>query len=489
MTNTNQSDTPNNAQNIPTIFWHDYESWGATPQKDRPSQFAGIRTDLDLNIIGEPLIEYCQPAPDYLPHPQACLVTGITPQLALKKGLTEAEFMAKIHTEFAKPQTCVAGYNSIRFDDELTRYSLYRNFYDPYEREWQNGNSRWDIIDLVRACYALRPEGIEWPTREDGNPSFKLEHLTVANGIEHGAAHDALSDVTATIALAKLIKTKQPKLYEFYFNHRHKKAVSSLIDVFNMQPLVHVSSMFPAQQGCTTWIAPMSFHPVNSNAVICFDLTQSPEVLNDLDVEALKQRLYTKRSELGDDELPVGLKLVHINKCPLVAPAKTLLPENAARLGIDREQCLENLKYLKARPELRDKVAEVFSDEKGFDKPSNPDYQLYDGFTSKADKAKFAIIRNASPEELATIELDFEDSKFNTLLFRYRARNWPQSLSPVELDKWRKYCQNKLMHNEDNPSISAEDFMLELENLVAENEGNEHNMQILKALYHYAQSL
>ena len=177
----------------PTIYWHDFESFGATPQKDRPSQFAGIRTDLDLNIIGEPLIEYCQPAPDYLPQPQACLVTGITPQMALQKGLNEAEFMAKIHNEFAQPQTCVAGYNSIRFDDELTRYSLYRNFYDPYEREWQNGNSRWDIIDLVRACYALRPDGIEWPLREDGNPSFRLEHLTVAYGIEHGAAHDALA--------------------------------------------------------------------------------------------------------------------------------------------------------------------------------------------------------------------------------------------------------------------------------------------------------
>ncbi|QLE09614.1 exodeoxyribonuclease I [Pseudoalteromonas shioyasakiensis] len=483
MANREYYDTP------PTIYWHDYETFGASPQKDRPSQFAGIRTDLDLNIIGEPLIEYCKPAADYLPHPEACLITGITPQVAMQKGLIEAEFMAKIHAEFSQPNTCVAGYNSIRFDDEVTRYSLYRNFYDPYEREYKNNNSRWDIIDLVRACYALRPEGIEWPLKEDGSPSFKLEHLTVANGIEHAAAHDALSDVTATIALAKLIKEKQPKLYQFFFSLRSKKALADLVDVFNMTPLVHTSSRIPASQGCTSWIAPMSFHPVNKNAIICFNLTEDPQVLLDLSVEELRTRLYTKHSDLGEGEAPVGLKLVHLNKCPILAPAKTLLPENAARLGIDREKCLQNLAILKANTELRDKVTEVFNEQRDYGETTNPDYQLYDGFTSHADKAKFAIIRDASPEQLASMQLDFDDKKFATLLFRYRARNWPQTLSQDELAKWRQYCQNKLMHGEDNPSISGQDFMITLEYLAHENDDNEKNLHILKALYNYAQSM
>ncbi|MFC3034588.1 exodeoxyribonuclease I [Pseudoalteromonas fenneropenaei] len=473
----------------PSLYWYDFESFGANPQKDRPSQFAGIRTDLELNVIGDPLIIYCKQAPDYLPHPEACLITGITPQLANQKGYPEAEFMAKIHAEFSQANTCVVGFNNIRFDDELTRYSLYRNFYDPYEREWQNGNSRWDIIDLVRACYALRPEGINWPEKEDGSPSFKLEHLTVANQIEHGQAHDALSDVLATIELAKLIKTKQPKLYEFFWLNRHKKALQAMVDVYNMQPLVHTSSKISAWQGCTTWIAPLSFHPVNKNAVVCFNLSHDPSPLLELDVAEIRARLYTKLSELNEDELPIGLKLVHLNKCPILAPAKTLLPENAERLGIDRAACLRHLAILKAHPELREKVAEVFNDSERFSKPSNVDYQLYDGFISNADKAKLAIVRSTPAEQLANLALDFEDAKFNTLLFRYRARNWPASLSADELDKWRKYCQSKLLHGEDNPSIGAEDFMLTLENLVHEHEGNERNLKILKALYHYAQSL
>ena len=242
------------------------------------------------------------------------------------------------------------------------------------------------------------------------------------HGIEHAAAHDALSDVTATIALAKLIKEKQPKLYHFFFSLRGKKALAEMVDVFNMTPLVHTSSRIPAIQGCTTWVAPMSFHPVNKNAVICFDLTQNPQVLLDLNVEELRKRLYTKRIDLAEGDLPVGLKLVHLNKCPILAPAKTLLPENAARLGIDREQCLANLAILKANTELRDKVTEVFNEQGDYSATTNVDYLLYDGFTSHADKAKFAIIRDAKPEDLASLKLEFEDPKWVYLASEYLNR-------------------------------------------------------------------
>ena len=324
--------------NTPSILWHDYETWGVSPKYDKPSQFAGIRTDLDLNIISEPEVFYCQPPQDYLPQPEACLVTGITPQKAQREGLTEAEFASRIHAMFSQPNTCVAGYNNIRFDDEVTRYMLYRNFYDPYAREWQHGNSRWDIIDMVRACYALRPDGINWPTNDEGRVSFRLELLTQANGISHEAAHDAMSDVYATIAMAKLIKEKQPKLYDFIFNLKNKRQVAELIDVYNMTPVVHTSSRISSEHGCTSWFAPVSYHPTNKNAVIAVDLAQDPEPLLSLSSEEIKARLYTKRQDLAEGELPIPVKLIHTNKCPIVAPAKTLLPENAARLNIPREQ-------------------------------------------------------------------------------------------------------------------------------------------------------
>ena len=480
----------NLSQNMQTLMWHDYETWGISPKYDKPSQFAGIRTDLDLNIIGEPEMFYCQPPADYLPNPEAALVTGITPQKALKEGLSEAEFAARIQALFTVPNTCVAGYNSIRFDDEVSRYLFYRNFYDPYAREWQNGNSRWDIIDMVRACYALRPEGIEWPTVErDGEQvvSFRLELLTKANGISHEAAHDAMSDVYATIAMAKLIKEKQPKLYHYLFNLRNKKKVAELRDVYNMTPVVHTSSRISSQHGCTSWFAPISYHPTNKNAVIAVDLAQSPQPLIDLSAAEIKARLYTRRDELAEDELPISVKLIHTNKCPALSPAKTLLPENAERLAIPRETCLANLALLKQHLEVRDKLVDVFATDENEFEAQDAEYSLYGGnFFSHADKAQMDILHQLSPEQLASHPFTFQDERLPVLLFRFRARNYPHTLTSEEQMKWQQYCRDKIQSG-GKGLLSADEYMLKLENLAHEHESNESKMSVLKALYHYIQ--
>ncbi|OKY24786.1 exodeoxyribonuclease I [Thalassotalea sp. PP2-459] len=481
------------SQQQPTILWHDYETWGINPKYDKPSQFAGIRTDLDLNIIGEPEMFYCQPPSDYLPHPEAALVTGITPQKALRDGMSEADFAHRIHQLFSQANTCVAGYNNIRFDDEVTRYLFYRNFYDPYAREWQNGNSRWDIIDMVRACYALRPEGIEWPKVVDEltgeeRVSFRLELLTQANGINHEAAHDAMSDVYATIAMAKLIKEKQPKLYEFLFDLRSKKHVSELLDVYNMTPVVHTSSKISSIHGCTSWFAPVAYHPQNKNAVIAIDLAQDPTPLFELSSEEIKARLYTRHDELAEDELPIPVKLIHVNKCPVVAPAKTLLPENAERLAIPRETCLENLAKLKMHVEIRDKLSDVFAPE-SFDDDEQPDAEeaLYGGaFFSSSDKAQMDILHQLPIEQLATHPFQFQDERLSTLLFRFRARNYPQTLNNEEQLKWQSYCQSKLQYG-GKGILSADEFMLKIENLVHEHESDQSKVAVLKALYEYLQ--
>ncbi|MGF1686870.1 exodeoxyribonuclease I [Photobacterium japonica] len=468
--------------NEPTLFWLDYETFGATPSLDRPCQFAGVRTDMDMNIIGEPLVIYCKPPMDYLPAPEACLITGITPQKAHQEGLSEPEFIARIHEELSKPNTCVIGYNNVRFDDEVTRYTLYRNFFDPYAWAWQNNNSRWDLLDIMRTCYALRPEGINWPNNEDGLPSFKLELLSVANGIEHANAHDAMADVYATIELAKIVKNNQPKLFNYFFELRHKRKLQELIDIVELTPLMHVSGMFGVECGNTSWIVPMAWHPDNKNAVITVNLAMDPTPLLELSADELRERLYTKRADLAPDELPVPLKLVHLNKCPVLAPAKTLRAEDAARIGIDREQCLKHLQILKAHPEVREKLLAIYSQEREYAENNNVDTQLYSGFFSPADRSTMDIIRQTSPEELAKFELNVADPRIKPLLFRYRARNFPMTLDYKEQQQWKHYCQDFFEENLPN-------YMQNLEALGHEHQSSEKNMKILKAVYDYVASL
>lgn len=464
----------------PTFFFFDYETWGTSPAKDRPCQFAGVRTDMDFNIIGEPLVIYCQPPADYLPSPEAALITGITPQTAETQGLIEPEFIGKIHEQLATPNTISLGYNSIRFDDEVTRYTCYRNFIDPYAWSWKNGNSRWDLLDVMRACYALRPEGINWPENDEGFISFKLEHLSVANGIEHANAHDAMADVIATIEMAKKVKAAQPKLFDYFLSMRHKRKLNELIDIVNMTPLMHVSGMLGKECRYTSWIVPVAWHPTNQNAVICVDLAKDPQALLDLDVESLNQRLYTKRSELGPDELPVPVKLVHLNKCPILAPAKTLTAENAAAIGIDRAKCLENLARLRQHPEIREKLIGVYTIEREYEKSTDVDTQLYDGFFSPADKAAMDIIRETDPNHLAALDISFNDPRIKPLLFRYRARHYPWTLDEAEQQRWANHCRDYF-------ESRIEQYMLNLENLVHEHESDASKMAILKSIYQYVE--
>ncbi|MEI7236916.1 exodeoxyribonuclease I [Pectobacterium brasiliense] len=467
----------------PTFFIHDYETFGKHPARDRPAQFAGVRTDMDFNIIGEPLVIYCRPADDYLPEPEAVMITGITPQVALAKGVNEAEFARQIHDAFSVPSTCIMGYNNIRFDDEVSRNIFYRNFYDPYAYSWQNGNSRWDLLDALRACYALRPEGIVWPENDDGLPSFRLEHLTKANGISHEQAHDAMSDVYATIAMAKLFKQAQPKLFEYLFLLRNKNKISALIDIPQMKPLVHVSGMFGAARSNTSWVVPLAWHPDNRNAVIMCDLAGDMTPLLELDSAALRERLYTRRDALEADQSAVPLKLVHINKCPVLAPANTLRPEDAERLGIDRQRCLDNLALLRSNASVREKVVELFAEAPAFAASDDVDLRLYDGFFGDADRMAMKIIQETAPQNLPALDLTFADNRLEPLLFRYRARNFPGTLDDREQQRWLQHRRAVFTPER------LQDYMSELSNLYQLHEDDKEKMAQLKALYAYAQEL
>ncbi|WPN59291.1 exodeoxyribonuclease I [Pseudomonas sp. P9_31] len=440
-----------------SIFWYDYETTGINPRCDRPLQVAGIRTDFDLNEIDEPVNLYCQPSDDILPHPAACTITGITPARLAEQGLSEADFMTRVHAQLAAPGTCGAGYNTLRFDDEMTRYSLYRNFFDPYAREWQGGNSRWDLIDVVRAAYALRPDGLVWPTDDEGRVTLKLERLTAANGIDHGNAHEALSDVRATIALARLIREKQPKLYDWLFQLRSKQKVMDQIRL--LQPMVHISGRFSAARHYVGVVLPLAWHPRNRNALIVCDLHLDPQGLLDLDAETLRQRLYTRRDELAEGELPVPLKLIHINKCPVVAPLSVLRPDDQQRLGLDMALYQGRaLRLSDAQQVWRDKVSDIYSRD-DFSPSPDPEQQLYDGFIGDRDRRLCEQVRTADPAQLAQEQWPFDDERLPELLFRYRARNFPDTLSLEEQERWRIFCQQRLTAPEWGAPNTLESFL------------------------------
>jgi len=473
-----------------TFLWHDYETFGATPRRDRPAQFAAIRTDAELNEIGEPIMLYCQPAPDFLPDPQSCLITGIVPQHCLEHGVPEHEFARTIEAAFSEPNTIGVGYNTIRFDDEVTRFLFWRNLIDPYAREWQNGCGRWDLLDVVRMTYALRPEGIEWPRREDGKPSFRLEHLTAANGLSHESAHDALSDVHATIALARLIRQKQPKLFDFCLELRRKDRVAAEmglhLDPAVRQPFLHVSGMFPVEYGCLGLVFPLAQHPTNKNEILVWDCRHDPSELFDLDVETIRMRMFTRSSELPEGVTRLPIKSVHLNKSPmLVGNLKTLQPALATRWDIDLERGRAHAALAAGGRNMAAIWAEVFKKPTGAMR-MDVDEDLYGGFVGNADRRKLDSLRMEKPAALASMRPSFEDERLSDLLFRYRARNFPQTLSENERELWEAHRAARLFEGEGG-ARTVDQLFMEIDTL--SETADERGEEILGALYDYAEGI
>ncbi len=432
-----------------SILWYDLETFGLDSRYDRIAQFACIRTDENLNQIGEPVVLYCKPTPDYLPSPQSCLVHGIIPQHALEQGLSEYEFATRIRAEMSVASTTTAGFNSLQFDDEFIRNLFYRNLYDVYEREWKDGNSRWDIIDLMRAARDLRPEGIVWPEDAAGRPIFKLEVLAKANGIAHGVAHDALYDVGATIGLARLVKARQPKLYDWYFTHRFRGSLRPLVDLADRKMLVHAAAEYTSERGCTTLVAPVAMDPENGNQLVAIDLRYDPEPLVDLDVDEIRRRVFTKAAELDTDRVP--LSRIRLNRCPFLAPVSTLGAAASQRLGIDTGLCGRRLAFIASHPELVQKLVAVFAGPVQTPDSADPELRIYSGgFYPDGDKVKMTRIHEAIAAKGAALakevayKAEFRDERIPVLVRRLYARNFPETLSVAEAAQWRAFCAGRM---------------------------------------------
>ena len=476
-----------------TFLWHDYETFGLNTRRDRPAQFAGIRTDAELNEIGEPVMLYCQPANDYLPDPASCLITGITPQHCLQHGLPEHAFAAQIEQLLAQPGTIGVGYNTIRFDDEVTRFMFWRNLIDPYGREWQNDCGRWDLLDVVRMTYALRPAGIVWPVKEDGphagKPSFTLGDLARANGLLHESAHDALSDVRATIALARLIRTAQPKLFDFCLGLHKKDRVAAELGLpasrESARPFLHVSGMFPSERGCLAVMWPLATHPTNKNELLAWDLAYDPAELALLDVATLRQRLFSKSADLPEGVRRLPMKSVHLNKSPMVVRnLNTLTPELATRWGVHIDAALRHAEIAQALPDMSAIWPEVFQRPK--EAAPDADEDLYGGFVGNADRRRLNQLRALSPAELAHSRTGFDDDRLEELLFRYRARNFAETLTPDEAARWEAHRAARLLEGEGG-ARNVDALFAQIDTL--QESADERGEAILGALYDYAEAI
>ncbi len=473
-----------------SFYFYDLETTGFSARDARIMQFAGQRTDMDLNPVGEPHNILIKITPDILPDPEAIFVTGITPQKTLQDGIGEAEFLKIFHSEIATPGTIFTGFNSIRFDDEFIRFTNYRNFYDAYEWQWQDSKSRWDIMDLSRIARALRPEGIKWPFAPDGKPANRLEMIASVNKLEHEHAHDALSDVMATIGVAKLIKDKQPKLFDYMLKMRDKKDVQKLVGAG--EPFVYCSGRYSSDFDKTTVVSSVALHPTQSGSVFVYDLRVDPTPFLTMTPTELAELMKKWKFEEGELRLPI--KQLQFNKCPAVAPLQVLeVGDTKTRLHIDNAIIKANLKTLQSSKDFADKIQEAVRMNEKQRQASflvdaqDVDAQLYDGFFAEGDKSKMHLVRSADENKLADLHLDFADDRLKALLLLYKARQYPKSLSESEQQQWEEYRAGRLFAGENQSRFAK--YLEKLQTLSMQKTLSNEQKYLLEELGLYAQSI
>jgi exodeoxyribonuclease-1 len=469
-----------------TLFFYDLETSGLDPRTQRIMQFGGQRTDENLNLIGEPYQVLVRLSEEVLPEPDAVMVTGITPQQTLADGISEVAFLKHLNNEVFTKDTVVAGFNSIRFDDEFIRFALYRNYFDPYQREWADGRSRWDIIDLVRMTRALRPEGIDWPVNSEQVATNRLEELTRVNGIEHSNAHDALADVVATIEVAKLIKNAQPKLYQHMFSLRDKKVANSVIALGSGQPIVHSSGMLRSENLNTSVFLPLVAHPDNNNAILAWDLRFDPKPWQDASPEEIARLAFTSWRELSaNDEQRIPIKAIHLNKSPAVAPFGVLDDASQQRINLSKAQVEAHLGAVKKLADLPQKTALAWKSNK-FQANDDPDGQLYDSFLPDADRLAMLKIHAMNEDDLRSGSPKFVDARLNQLWIRYKARNFPSTLTDEERSLWEQYRAQRL---KSGPGITLAKYMSRLKDLADKSKTDKQKLFLLEELQLYAESI
>ena len=212
-------------------------------------------------------------------------------------------------------------------------------------------------------------------------------------------------------------------------------------------------------------------------------------MLLELSAKKLRERLYTPNAELPEGVERPALKQVLINKCPVISPTSTLTGDAAKRLNIDIMHCQRNRQaVLAARREIQQKIAQIF-EPREYEAKSDTDLMLYGGgFFSDSDKRQMTTIHNTPAEELAGQSWKFDDQRLPEMLFRYRARNFPETLSGDEQAQWLEHCRARLIEGEAG-HFTFEAFYTELQEQRVEQELDQGKLQILNEVEEFVRDL
>lgn len=467
-----------------TYLFYDIESTGLNKCFDQVLQFAAIRTDLELNELERHEI-FIKLRPCVIPSPGG-IITHRIPITKMQQGELEVEAVKKIHALLNTPGTISLGYNTLSFDDEFLRFSFYRNLLPPYTHQFANHCSRMDLYPITVMYYLFKKEALNWPQIE-GRVSLKLENLNQLNELAEGAAHNAIVDVEATLALAKKLKS-HPKMWDYVCGYFKKpidlERQTELPYSFQLADREHQEALIVSGKlgHKNQFHAPAVFlgkHNHYNNQTLWLRLDQ--ENLQRTTADTIDEHTFVIRKKTAEHQL-------------LLKP----LPRFLTHLSKSRKEIVAaNRSWLQANQDLFDKICSYHRDYKYPPVPERDIYAaLYDlGFPPRYEEELYAKFHQASPDKKEKIALKFADPVRQELALRLLAENYPQHLSAENKIHSTQYLDqlhaspHPPLDYKNTPQLTREKALAEIAELQTNQDLDDEQLQLLVELKEYLQNL
>lgn len=449
-----------------SFIFYDTETTGTHTAFDQILQFAAIYTDEELNEIERFEIR-CRLLPNIVPSPGAMRVTRLkVSQLTDTTLPSHYEMMCSIRQKLLEwsPSTFL-GYNTIKFDENLLRQAFYQTLHPLYLTNTL-GNSRTDIMRIAQAASVYAPGALVIPNNADGKPNYKLDRLAPANGFEHEDAHEALSDVEATLHIAKLILKRSPDVWSAFMRFSTKAAVA---DYASNEQAFCLTEFYYGD--AYSWlVAPLGASAMNSSEFYVYNLGVDPNSLSSLKNTELIARLNT---------LPKPVRTIRTNAAPMIFSLDDA-PHSASGKSLSQEELDRRVSILEADLALKKRLITVFEQTKQ-EWPASPhvEEQIYNGFYQRDDEELREAFHTVDWTKRKELVERFEDQRLKKLGSQLIYAEQPEVLDPTLRLKHDREIAKKIAYaNPELPWLTLPEALEEIEVLINSASNTERLMLI-----------
>lgn len=467
-----------------SYLFYDLETSGLSPYFDQVYEFAAIRTDLHFQEI-ERHSFLVRPTIDIIPTPDAVITHRLSIQALMKEGMAENQAIQKIHEILNQPGTISLGYNTLSFDDEFLRFNFFRHLRTSYTHQFANGCRRMDLFPLLLFYYHFRFDSLTWPPRdEEGGISLKLDKISQANHLASGAAHRAMVDVEASLALAKRL-AQDEKMWSYLLGFFNKATEGERLAKLPYVLIDHI-----AYPHALLLDAKLGYKQDFQAPVLC--LGQHWHYKN----QTIWLRLDDERLLAGDSEVIPSLWPI---KKKSAEPPFMLPPESRfIRFAPERQEVANQVFHLfQEKPQFFKAIQAALLD---YTYPVYPetdvDARLYQrSFFSPEDTVQMRHFHAQQPEVQAHFYKQFKDLDLQSMALRYLGRFYPASLDFAAQADFRLYLERvegkdltvfpSILGYKQEAKTTCEAALLRIEEVRKEKILDEEQLAVLEDLERY----